>query len=240
MALHAAGCHALCDLAESAGLAADGRLHVSVQRRRAQDERGDGAGALRSAVLPARHADQPRPDPPGCERGVGPGAARHRDLQLPARRPAAVGVGYRHPRPEDQPRRHRLCDARLHERRDRQHSRELGRSQQGARGRARSAAAAASSSTTSTTSSGCGSSSAACRWARPSPIRSASSSCWCATAISSARKSSTSEPLKNQCADFVNAILTGTPAAGRRPLRNRRGSNAGGDRHVDAVARSGS
>ena len=55
-------------------------------------------GSVRAAVLPARDAHQPRPDPPGRQRGVGSGAARHRDLQLPARRAAAVGVGDRHPR----------------------------------------------------------------------------------------------------------------------------------------------
>ena len=60
MALNAAGCEALCDLADSAGRVLMVGLYLSLQRRRAQDERGDGAGTVRPALLPARDAHQPR------------------------------------------------------------------------------------------------------------------------------------------------------------------------------------
>ncbi len=172
---------------------------------------------VRPAVLPARDADQPRSDPAGRQRGVGPGAARHRHLQLPARRATAVGVGDRHPRAEDRPRRHRLCDARLHERRDRQHPRQLGGSRTRCARSSPSAAAAASSSTISTTSSASGSSSAASRSARRSPTRIGEFKLLVRDGDIISPKVEPSEPLKNQCADFVSAIGGGRPplATGR-------------------------
>jgi predicted dehydrogenase len=47
-----------------------------------------------------------------------------------------------------------------------------------------------------------------------------------------------SEPLKNQCADFVDAIAGGRRRC-VRPLRARRGADPGRDRGIDARARRG-
>ena len=47
-----------------------------------------------------------------------------------------------------------------------------------------------------------------------------------------------SEPLKNQCADFVDAIVSGAPPLVTGALRRRRRANAGRHRSVDASARS--
>ena len=169
-----------------------------------------------TAVLPARHADQPRADPPGRQRRVGSRAARHRDLQLPARRAAAMGVGDRHPRAQERPRGHRVRDARLQERRHRQHPRQLGRSEQGARGRRGRQPPPRRVRRSQRRRARRGCSNAACRRARRSPIRSASSSCWSATATSSARRSSRASRSRTSALDFVSAIAHRTAADRRR------------------------
>ena len=113
------------------------RPHVPLQRRRPQREDADGRRRARRPVLRVRAPHEPRSVPRGRQRALGPGAARRRDLQLPARRHPDLGQRRGRARPAQRPGGRRLHLARLPRAAHRPHPRELGGSAQGARVRRR-------------------------------------------------------------------------------------------------------
>ena len=69
----------------AAGAALDGRSHVRLHRRRAENEESDRSRRARDAPVSGFGPHQPRPVPARQQRHVGPCAARSRDRRLPDR-----------------------------------------------------------------------------------------------------------------------------------------------------------